>query len=274
MQSAGPSNFVYFLHIPKAAGTSAHMFLTQAAAETGISHSLLWDHLNSGAVNVNGDTRLVGGHFGGFLPLWLKRWPRIVTIVRDPVARILSHIHHVQRHDAHPLHPIAAGLSVGEYCRHPALRNTVDNLQSRHLASLHFSLALLPRPGEVRSLATSQLAFDNALLALDAGAGLCDAACRAIDVIDAVGLAEQFGRSLRLFAAVLGFAGEVAEPRLNTTPEKQKAGTRLTDGDWEALDELTGIDGEVYRHAQSRFRTLCARFGVEDDPYRENRLTA
>jgi hypothetical protein len=80
-----------------------------------------------------------------------------------------------------------------------------------------------------------------------------------------VGVAEEFGRSLRLFAAALGYTGEVEEPRLNTAPEQQKTGTRLTDADRAALAELTAIDAHVYRHARTRFRDLCDRLGVPAD---------
>src|SRR5581483_11237909 len=171
MDETGAAELVYFLHIPKTAGTSVHAFLARVTGESRVPHSLLWDHLTcGGAVGVKG-VRLVSGHFGGLLPLWLGRWPRIVTFVRDPVGRALSHIHHVQRHDVHPLHRLAAGLSVADYCRHPELRNTIDNVQSRHLASLGFALALVPKPGEDRPWAAAQMAFESALLGLDAGVG-------------------------------------------------------------------------------------------------------
>lgn len=265
MATADESHLVYFLHIPKTAGTSLHAFLARGIGPGRVLPPLLWDHLTDGRVTVEEDTRLISGHFGGLFPLWRRRWPRIVTVLRDPIARALSHIHHVQRHDVHPLHPVAAGLSVGDYCRHPVLRSTVDNVQSRHLASLSFALALLPREGEGRPWSATQLAFEEALLALDSTAGLREAACRALDAIDVVGLAEEFNRSLRLFARALGYVGEILEPRLNSTPEGQKA-ARLSDGDLQALAQMTAIDSDVYRHARTRFTSQCDRLGIAPGP--------
>ncbi|QVL33818.1 hypothetical protein KIH39_07900 [Telmatocola sphagniphila] len=80
------------------------------------------------------------------LPLYLGYIPMMVTLLRDPISRALSHINHVQRDPNHPQHEAARNLSLLEYCRHPDLRRTIDNTQSRYLASLCFAEALMTRP--------------------------------------------------------------------------------------------------------------------------------
>ena len=145
MQNKVESDLVYFLHIPKTSGTSLHYSFLRVYGPEATS-SFLWDDLVNGTYQLSERHRLITGHFGGFLPLWLRRWPRIVTMLRDPLARALSHINHVQREQVHPLHLLSAGLTVEQYCQHPVLRRTVDNFQSRYLASLDFALALMPRP--------------------------------------------------------------------------------------------------------------------------------
>src|SRR5262249_8642636 len=196
--SPAPGDLVYFLHIPKTSGTSLSNFLLQIGGPDGATPVLLWDHLATGAYQVTEKTRFLTGHFGGLLPLWLKRWPRIITMLREPVARAVSHINEVQRNDQHPLHPLAAGLSILRYCQHPVLRKSIENLQARYLASLSFSLALLPkvraRPDE-RPWGSISLQFEDALYALDREAGLLDAAVRALVAVDAVGLCEAHGPS-------------------------------------------------------------------------------
>ena len=121
MQSTVESDLVYFLHIPKTSGTSLHQSFLRVYGPEAASPNLLWDDLVNGTYQLSERPRIITGHFGGFLPLWLKRWPRIVTMLRDPLARALSHINHVQRDQEHPLHPLSAGLTVGQYCEHPVL---------------------------------------------------------------------------------------------------------------------------------------------------------
>ena len=230
------------------------------------SPPLLWDHLVGGAFEVTPRTRVVTGHFAGLLPLWLGKWPRTATVLRSPVARALSHVNHVQRDESHPLHRAAAGLSVAEYCAHPELRRTVDNYQSRYLASLDFSLALLAdAPGQTPRPAGHALDFDRALFALDPATGLRDAAARALGAIDAVGICEDDARTPQLIARTFGWDPGVAggeRPRLNTAASGQKTLDSLTDAEVEVLSDLNRIDLATYEAAKEVFERQCQRHGV------------
>ncbi len=265
MQSAVDSDLVYFLHIPKTSGTSLCHSMLQAFGAEAASPALLWDDLVNGTYQPSERTRVITGHFGGFLPLWLKRWPRIVTILREPMARALSHINHVQRERHHPLHALAARLTVDQYCEHPILRRTVNNFQSRYLASLNFAQTLMPRPSEcsVREPHGSiSVAFENALFSLDKQTGLLDGAIRALKAIDAVGICEAHGASLRVFARVLGWDVEFVESALDHATG-QKTLEDLSRTELDALASLNRIDTQVYGHAVETFSRLCSQYGIE-----------
>lgn len=268
MDNGSADDLVYFLHIPKTSGVSLHDFLLQVGGPDATSPPLLWDHLISGKYELTTTTRYLIGHFGGLLPLWLKRWPRIITMLREPRARALSHINHVQRDAAHPLHRYAAGLSIAQYCAQPQLRETIDNLQSRYLASLCFSEALVPRAAgcpEDQIWGSWSIRFEDALHALDRETGLRDEAMHALDRLDAVGICELHGLSLQLFARMFSWHGEATEAFLNTAHQGQRTVADLTPGELEALDRLNEIDTQVYRHALRRFQALCQSHGMTVD---------
>ena len=236
--------------------------MLRACGPEAVSPCLLWDDLVNGTYQLSEQTRILTGHFGGFLPLWLKRWPRIITILRNPLARALSHINHVQREQGHPLHALSAGLSVREYCEHPVLSRTVDNLQSRYLASLDFTLALMPRRPESAAYGSVSVSFENALHSLDKESGLLDAAVRAVNAIDTVGICEAHGTSLRVFAAVLGWDGEIEEFAMNRAPG-QATLEDLSSAELDALTNLNLIDADVYCHAMGNLLRLCSEHGIE-----------
>jgi hypothetical protein len=263
--SPAAADLVYFLHIPKTSGISLQHFLLQIGGPENVSPSLLWDHLVTGTYQVSEQTRFLTGHFGGLLPLWLKRWPRILTMLREPLARAVSHINHIQREEQHPLHALAAGLSVLQYCEHPVLRRTIDNLQARYLASLSFSLALLPKPGQQaggQAWGSVSVQFEEALSALDRETGLLDAALRALAAVDAFGLCEAHGASLRIFARLLGWEGEITEVSLNTAPPGQRSRTSLSATEIQTLADLNVVDTQLYQHALKLFLDTCQAYGI------------
>lgn len=259
MMETDGGELVYYLHIPKTSGTSLRATFVRAVGEIGASPPLLWDHLVDRTFTITPETRIITGHFGGLLPLWLGRWPKIITMLRSPLERALSHINHVQRNEGHHLHQLADGLGVVAYCEHPVLRATVDNLQSRHLASLDFSLALLPdapaRSADAAVVSRS-VRFTSVLSSLDASTGLLDAAARTLTAIDAVGICEEHSASLEVFARTLGWASSVVAtepPRLNAAPRGQKTIDGLTDEEIEALRAVNTIDLQIYEKAKALF---------------------
>jgi tetratricopeptide (TPR) repeat protein len=254
-QDEDATPLIYFLHIPKTAGTSFYRFLVSAFGEARVSPQMLWDALpaySSAAKN----WKVWSGHFGGLLPFILRSWPRIITLLRDPTDRTLSHINHVQRDAGHPLHPYAQGLSILDYCRHPKLRRSVSNYQARFLASLSFALAIFKTPRDA-ARATSALAFEDALFSLDQQYDLLESAIRAMSEMDMVGIAEAHHRTLKLFARKFNVPAPIEPFYENKAGESQRQRTDLSAEELECIRELTEIDQLVYEHARKRFELDC-----------------
>jgi len=258
---------IYFLHIPKTSGASFHGFLVDAFGEVHVSPKILiWDDLPEFS-DVSKKWKVWVGHFGGFLPFMLPSWPRIVTLLRDPISRTISHINHVQRDARHPLHPYAEHLTFAEYCRHPELRHTVENYQSRFLASLSIARAILKVEKNV-VCAPSSLAFEASLYALDRGGDLLESALTVVSDVDMVGITEWHQQTMRLFASKFNITRPVPEAkRLNEAGNSQRRRETLSPEEIAAIQEITEIDRLVYERASQQFRAECSRVGIGiEDP--------
>ena len=261
------AELIYYLHIPKTAGTSVIHFLHDVYDPALICPYGLWDELVHASSEELAAWRVYVGHFGGVLPLWLRRWPRTLTVLRDPVARTISHIRHVKRDFRHPLHRLALGKRVAEYCLDPTLSRSVENLQARYLASLAWGQALT-HSGQDGGQKRGQLSinFEAGLYALDRGTLLQQHALDALESLDAVGIAEEHASTLKFFAEVLNVPAPHSEYRINVAPGSESSDLDLKPEDLAAIDQITEIDRVVYEYALRRFRHLAARKGPSTSP--------
>jgi hypothetical protein len=248
--------FVYFFHIPKTSGSSFIRFLMDAFGESNISPLTSWDDVLAycGAV---GNWKVWHGHFGGMLPLILPSWPRMVTILRDPIDRVLSHINH-HRRTPYQLLRCAKDMSVSEFCHHPKLRREIDNAQARYLASLSFAQMLL-RSNRHHGTAAAPVGFLEALFSMDPQHGLLDSAMRAMSEMDMVGIAEAHHETEQLFAHKFNVKAPFKTYHVNKAEQSQLKRADLSPEELECIQELTQIDQLVYDCARRRFENECQR---------------
>lgn len=98
---------IYFLHIPKTAGTSFTYFLEQLVDKSRIYPLKAWDSEQDFKTRAEGTDweqySLISGHYTNALVDFLPPDAQIVTILRDPVERLISHFHHLLN-DPYELH--------------------------------------------------------------------------------------------------------------------------------------------------------------------------
>ena len=125
---------LYFLHIPKTAGTSVSNILAQIAVEKELKMvgPILIDHLIERPKWEESD--LLIGHLG-LLPLEYKF--DYFTVLRDPLERLYSHYSHVKRAPDHYLHKIVVEeeLDFLDYLLDERFYNLNYNLQTRYLST-------------------------------------------------------------------------------------------------------------------------------------------
>ncbi len=259
-------SLIFFLHIPKTSGQSFYHFLTDTFGQANLAPFTTWGEL-LGSSGAAGDWKVWSGHFGGLLPLILPSWPRLVTILRDPVDRAISYMNHLRRDINYPLQSSFGNLSILEYCLHPKLRRTVDNFQARSLASLGFAMTIYRTAKRGAYAHATAMDLSEALFAMDPQYGLLDWAIRAISEIDMVGITEAHEQTLRLFARKFDVPEPIESYHDNKAGESQLKRADLKANELECLQELTQIDQVVYEYARKRFERDCCQAKL-GDPFR------
>jgi hypothetical protein len=127
---------LYFLHIPKTAGLSVTQWLTDRLGAEGKCPAMVWDQLV--ALDRRDIRRFTwfAGHFGVELEPFLCHQLHTVTVLRDPVARTLSHYAHVARRPLHPHHSriSARSQSFDAFVRDRDNWSMIENFQARYLS--------------------------------------------------------------------------------------------------------------------------------------------
>jgi hypothetical protein len=254
---------LFFLHIPKAAGTSLGSYLQGHFHPHETFQPYLLHELDATAQGAPSGLRFIRGHFPyDVIRALLGRDPVCVTMLRDPVELVLSLIADFQSR----VMPAAPWIDWERLARMPVEAVVEDDRLMDWISGFNlqaFMLApLLPNVewDTVRHLLT-RINSTNA-------PGDLDRARQRLDTFAVVGITEDFQESLFLLSYVFGWPPPREAPRLNTT-ERRRQREGLPPHILDRLATYTAVDRQVYAHAQVRFaaqyttmcRDLLARYG-------------
>lgn len=241
---SGPVTPVVYVHVPKAAGTS----LKDAIARVYAPRPMLFFLQGTGELErfrkMPAGARAACAVVAGHEPFGLHRVydgsgtePSVITVLREPVARVASLYRYIFREPAHPLHDafVNGGVPLAEvYARFRPV--AFDNHQVRYLAGA-------PAHGK----AFGELTADDLETAKRNLAG----GCRAF------GLQERFDESMEWFARELRWPS-VDAGRLNVSagPAGSAPGAvapSLSDDDLRVIAEHNDLDMQFHRFACALF---------------------
>ncbi len=230
-----PSRRILFDHFPKTAGTSVRAALSAACHALGELAEVPCPHRI--ALRRAGTSRVLAGH------LWFAPGERLapgwayVTLVRDPIDRLVSQYHYYRSHRdgvargtiTDPEVAATLTLAFDEYVAHPIADRSVHNAQATH-----FAARMAP---DVRRLADPQL---------------LDAAIASLEEYDVVGVFEDVAGFVRTCTGYVGTPVTLA-PRVNVTASRPSLDA-LSPSLRARLIKQNTVDHALYRWAQTRWR--------------------
>jgi hypothetical protein len=226
---------ILYLHIPKAAGTTLSVILEERLKETGRVLNLrdtrkAVEELTGLPQAQRDQLQLVRGHFPYGIHECLRQPYEYITILRDPVERLISHYYYVLRKPIHYLYPRVTSEKMGlkEYAL-GRLSRELDNGQVRQISGNFYRD---PRGQCSRDL------LDQAKENLR-------------DRFAVVGLAERFDETVLLLSQKFGWK-DLFYVRQNVTRDRPRR-EQLPADVLEAIKAASSLDLELYAFATELF---------------------
>jgi hypothetical protein len=254
-----PQDKVFFLHIPKTAGTSLAAILEHHFNPSEIFPCYPTSQLAGISKPDLARYRYIRGHFyyDAIRNLW-DRQPLTITLLRDPLERFLSHFAQTQR--GNNFLPESVVTRVQQM--------TLEDLLNEErlllvLGYINCQTALLAATLNVEVTETSELL--PLLKALNNAPKSDLSVTRALQVLNSfavIGLSERFQESLDLLTYTFGWRPVRDSQKLNITPQRLRQ-QAISPSTLERVVALNALDLELYAQAQqvfeARFRHMTQR---------------
>lgn len=243
-------NTTIFLHIPKAGGNSLLDFLKpNYAAEShfDVSQGLRYveriDELQRMPPDQQKQVRFISGHLPYGIHRFLPQTSRYITVLRDPIDRVVSHYYFVRQNRKHPLHDavMSKNMSVADYVT-SGLSGELNNGMVRLICGRASSDSL--RGHEPCEAGDLELAKQHLR-----------------DSFEVVGLLEQIDATQQLLSRVFGWPKRASVQKNKTKARKSTASLKRRER--EVIASQNTMDIELYRWSAERFNNQCSEFGIQ-----------
>lgn len=228
---------LFFMHIPKTAGTSFTELLEQPFSNVEICppdrhyHRLL-ETYNADKLN---QFKVFRGHFPYQLRSKLREKTIMLTFLRDPIRRTISHFQHLQRlepeHEHY--HEPSTKMSLAQFLEESPLLPLVLNKPQQYLT------------------------FEK-VIEINSNHPNLELSKQRLSEFNFLGITERFEQSLELFAYQFGLPDIKYLPKKNIAP-KSTPSEQLTQSTIERIVELNKDEIELYQYAQDIFEQKYAQ---------------
>jgi len=256
--SLNDDDIVYFLHIPKTAGTTLIAILDSYFDFDSIYPWRFWPKLLRKIPDFT-KYKLVRGHFGYGLHRLLPKKPVYVTILRDPIERTISDYDHRVR-DPDPLYKekYSKNQSIAEFFSDKEKRKTFENMHTLHIG-LDPDILLLTKSYGRKSIHRFRFREELPYWADDVSKKeLLETAKQRLANFEFVGIAEKFEESLFLLYYTFGWRPISSTWRLNIAKKRPRS-EELPSEAVAKIRECVQLDIELYNYAKQLFEQRYSR---------------
>jgi hypothetical protein len=242
-------NLIFFMHIPKTAGTTLHQIIRQQYSDreifpayVGVGAATLQEHINNlkyrldqpvnQLLDCGQEIKIILGHVGFGLHEIIGRELTYITFLRHPVDRVISWYYHQQRVKNAKYHQECQSMSLTEIITHFPI--PTDNHQTRYLSG-DFLQQQLGKPNTIAYGGCSLELLEKAKENLK-------------NYFSVVGIQEDFEASLALCQKVLHWqpVNYVAE---NVGKDKRQ----ISQSELDFIADCNSWDLQLYEYGQKLF---------------------
>lgn len=251
------SEIVIFIHIPKAAGTTFYKVLDRQYKprqilyiEHGLAKQGSIDAFRQLADDRKSYLRCIRGHMPFGLHKWLSQPVTYITILRNPVERVISYYHYVRSTPNHRFYSevIQKNMSLEDFVR-KIMDINENNLQVRWISGCVDFDSVMPPYDDLPS---------NALDLAKENIESCFTVC---------GLTERFNESLLLMQKILGWKCVVYMRR--NVGKRRRPKRELPSSTIRLIEKNEEQDLALYEFANRRLSEMLDVHGIGDDQVRE-----
>ncbi|WP_188261072.1 sulfotransferase family 2 domain-containing protein [Azospirillum tabaci] len=226
-------NGIYFLHIPKCAGTTFRAWIENNYYKDDAIG--FWDDISviKTPPSVLKSKHCISSHSGWGLMEHLADTHRVVTVLRDPIERTISSYRFIQQITGHALNKLAHSVDTLEFFQHPTVRRCMANGQTRQLA-----FSSMKNTIEIQSLTGTLMQHDHEKKLIDDfDKNMLQTAIGSISKVDFLGTSENINQLVLSMCDFYGWYPPNNLPKLNVTHAEFTANVTS-----EVIEEIKSIN--------------------------------